>query len=49
MTGYFGAQKEPRSEQSLQAPFASNFAIEYGVFNKMKPGVSHVINISFTY
>ena len=46
MTGYFGAQKNLVQGNRYRPLSLVTFAIEYGVFNKMKPGVSHVINIS---
>jgi tetratricopeptide (TPR) repeat protein len=45
MTGYFGAQKNLVQGNRYRPLSLVTFAIEYGVFNKMNPGVSHVINI----
>jgi protein O-mannosyl-transferase len=45
MTGYFGEQKNLVQGNRYRPLSLVSFAIEYGIFNKLKPGVSHFINI----
>lgn len=45
MTGYFGAQQNLVQGNRYRPLSLVTFAMEYGIFNELKPGVSHVINI----
>ncbi|MBK7008836.1 MAG: hypothetical protein IPH36_09500 [Saprospiraceae bacterium] len=45
MTGYFGAQQNLVQGNRYRPLSLVTFAMEYGIFNELKPGVSHVINL----
>ncbi len=45
MTGYFGAQQNLVQGNRYRPLSLVTFAMEYGIFNELKPGVSHIINL----
>ena len=45
MTGYFGEQKNLVQGNRYRPLSLVTFAMEYGIFGKLKPGVSHMINL----
>ncbi|MBK8701850.1 MAG: hypothetical protein IPN29_20705 [Saprospiraceae bacterium] len=45
MTGYFNAQKNLVEGNRYRPLSLITFAMEYGIFNELRPGFSHIINI----